>query len=341
MAQILTYNYEFKSNNLPWSIVKCHTINKIIDYLNPNNIILTNDKDYFDNRIFFHSLKFSFPKIKIAIISNNPIKIPNFFCTLSDDSESINQFVKKSIKNKYFPLDRRIFFKSLFSFEQKSVDFLSNIDSIIFDMDGTLLKSDEYSLDSIILAMKEIFSKYGIDKNITSKEDIRKEVGAPSDEFYKIILPDGEKSHWKELRDLCFKIEHELIKGGKGKLFDGVIETLSILKKKGLKLGMASNCSAEYFKLIVDTFSLDKYLDSYLCIGNRPGKNKTDLINEIKKDLNLSTSLFVGDRIYDLEAAMESNCISIGVSYGYGSKAEMVYAHYLINNFSQLINLIN
>jgi len=66
---------------------------------------------------------------------------------------------------------------------------IKKVDTIIFDMDGTLLKSDTYCVQAIQKAIRDVYAKNNINSKIPSPQKIIKEVGKPSRQFYRDILP--------------------------------------------------------------------------------------------------------------------------------------------------------
>ena len=213
---------------------------------------------------------------------------------------------------------------------------IQNVDTIIFDMDGTLLKSDTYCIDAIQKAIYDVFKKHKINSEIPSPQKILKEVGKPSRQFYQDILP----AKYNYLIDEVFagiqKNESEALRNGKGKLFDGVIDILEYLQRKKYNLALVSNCSSFYFNTVIDVFRLDKYMNKTQCIGDEPGLVKRKIIKNLIKDFNSNLAAVVGDRFYDIEAGKQNGCITIGCLYGYGNKSELKEADILIDNILKL-----
>lgn len=215
-----------------------------------------------------------------------------------------------------------------------------NVDTVIFDMDGTLLKSDTYCIDAIQDAIKTVYKQHNIKASIPTPEIILQKVGKPSREFYQEILPENYAHLINEVFAHISKNEASALRSGKGKLFDGAIPILQYLKEKGYKLAMVSNCSLKYFQTVIEVFGLKDYLDRAKCIGESKGATKSDIIRKFLTELKSDSAAVVGDRAYDIEAGKENNCITIGCLYGYGSKEELQGADYLITDISDLKKLL-
>ncbi|MCK4339523.1 MAG: HAD family hydrolase [Candidatus Cloacimonetes bacterium] len=216
---------------------------------------------------------------------------------------------------------------------------IQKVNTIIFDMDGTLLKSDIYCVDAIQKAIYDVYERHHINSEIPSPQTILKEVGKPSRQFYLDILPQEYNYLIDEVQMGIRKNESEALRNGKGKLFDGTIETLRYLKSKGFNLALVSNCSSFYFNTVIEVFHLNRYIDKTQCIGDKKGLTKSKIIANLMTDLNCDIAVIVGDRFYDIEAGKENGCITIGCLYGYGDKSELKKADFLIEDISQLKNI--
>ena len=71
--------------------------------------------------------------------------------------------------------------------------------------------------------------------------------------------------------------------------------------------------------------------------------NKSELLNCIIKTHELKTpSLMVGDRKYDIIAALENGIDSLGVSYGYGSIKELedAKANHIVTSVLEIVDYV-
>jgi phosphoglycolate phosphatase len=205
-----------------------------------------------------------------------------------------------------------------------------NIDTIIFDVDGTLFQTDVYiyGLLNEILAEMELPS--------VEKEKVIKNIGIPSQAFYEELFGHYGEEMVKKIRARKNELYFDCIRK-KGLLYKGVVELLDQLCEKGFKLGICSNGRFEYIDFLLKTFDLEKYF----CVVKTYEENssKTKMINEIKNELKVEELIFVGDRIIDFKAASNNGCVSIGMTYGYGGE-EISYADYSAEDVEQLNALI-
>ncbi len=217
---------------------------------------------------------------------------------------------------------------------------IKDIDLVIFDMDGTLLKSDTYAVTAIRNALCDLYEHHHIKKELPPAELILGKIGQPSVQFYLDLLDEEHKHLIDELHEGIQDHEEIALKSGKGMLFPGTEETLSYLKQQGYRIGLESNCSVRYFTNVIEALDLDKFLDIKRCIGEGQDLTKSTIIGQFIKELNSRKAAVVGDRYYDVESGKANGCITIGCLYGYGKKEELEEADFLIDDIRDLIKLL-
>ncbi|MGH4122466.1 MAG: HAD-IIIC family phosphatase [Clostridium sp.] len=154
--------------------------------------------------------------------------------------------------------------------------------TIIFDLDGTLFKTDTVFIDAIYQVC------------ISSEEEIQ---------FIR-----------KELRT----IEDKLINVS-AQLYEDVKNMLDNLKKEGYILCICTNGSNHYVNNILKTFGISNYFT--IIKSRREGLTKGQLIKQILDESACCSAIVVGDTAIDFKSADDTSCLSIGVSYGYGGNA--------------------
>lgn len=217
---------------------------------------------------------------------------------------------------------------------------IKNIDLVIFDMDGTLLKSHTYAVMAIHDALKDLYENHKIEKELPSHDLILGKIGQPSVQFYLDLLDEEHKHLIDELHTGIQDHEEIALKSGKGMLFPGTEDTLAYLKQQGYRIGLESNCSLRYFHNVIHELDLEKYLDIKRCIGEEEGLTKIKIIDRFLNELDSHGAVVVGDRYYDVESGKANGCITIGCLYGYGKKEELADADYVIENIQELQHLL-
>ena len=122
------------------------------------------------------------------------------------------------------------------------------------------------------------------------------------------------------------------------KPYDGVIETLDFMRKKGCKTAVVTNKYTNAAVDILQKFDMNKYFD---CVfGNGEGfplKPAPELLWECAKRMELAIEecVMVGDNYTDLGAARNAGSKNIFARYGYGVMKDEK-ADFFIDNFEEL-----
>ena len=214
----------------------------------------------------------------------------------------------------------------------------NNFQYILFDLDGTLTDSGE----GITKAAQYALKYFGIE--VDDLNDLRKFVGPPLRDSYKNFYDfDDEKA---ELGIVKFR-EYYTDKGiYENKVYDGIEETLKILKDNGKKLIIATSKPEVHAKTVIDHFDLAKYFDF---IGGADLEEtrvkKSDVIKYSMENAgvkDISKVIMVGDREHDILGAKANNIKSIGVLYGYGDVVELTQARaeYVVEKPQDIIDIV-
>jgi len=211
-------------------------------------------------------------------------------------------------------------------------------DIILFDLDGTLTRSEMGIVNAIIYAL----SKFDIIPN--DKEELRKFIGPPLvKSFINYIEFTEEKA--KEAVIHCQKYMKD--KGiFEAPLYDGIKEMLETLNSKGKKIFIATSKPEVLAKQIIKYLQVDKYFEGIVG-ANLDGTrtDKTEIISLLLETYAISDRtkvVMVGDREHDIYGAKNTNIDSIGVLYGYGEMEELVSAGatHIVKNPKELLDFI-
>ncbi len=179
---------------------------------------------------------------------------------------------------------------------------------VVFDLDGTLNKTDLYSVP----AHKKALAEYGIfDK---TDEFIISKIGARGQDAVQGLLNGCDEQTGYEYLKKVSQYEYEFIADYSGE-FDGISEMLDKLKSNGYETAVCSNASERYIRMVLNALKLiDKidYIQPLL-----PDMTKDDTLCLLLNKVNPEKAAMVGDRIYDKLAAKHNNIPFIGCLYGF------------------------
>ncbi|MCQ2968813.1 MAG: HAD family hydrolase [Clostridium sp.] len=204
------------------------------------------------------------------------------------------------------------------------------IDSIIFDLDGTLWNS----IEGVSKTWSFVLKKYDYEKKEVTVEDLYNCMGKQIDEIGEILFPNLNSKVRKSLMNECCALENKYLGEHGGILYDKVEETLKKLSEK-YKLFIVSNCQDGYIECFFKAHKLDKYFTDYEHPG-RTGLSKGENNKLIIERNNLKNPVYVGDTKGDAESARIAGIPFVFAKYGFGKVEEYKYE---INKFDDLLTI--
>lgn len=206
------------------------------------------------------------------------------------------------------------------------------MDSIIFDLDGTLWDST----DNVLIIWNKVLKEKKEIKSLLTKEDIHGCMGLQIKEIGQKLFPYLEADRQEKLLEECCRLECEYLSGQGGRLYDQLEETIKILSEK-YKLFIVSNCQEGYIESFYQYHKLDKYFSDFENPG-RTGLSKGENIKLIMERNNLINPVYVGDTEGDLNGARLAGIPFVFASYGFGNVSEFDYS---IERIEELLNLFS
>lgn len=217
-----------------------------------------------------------------------------------------------------------------------------NLKAVIFDMDGTLFNSFTVSYDAIREGFEQFWEDIGEKGQTPSWEKVKHFIGLPSYEFYPAILEPEYREHADKLEEYVGAAERRRLTDGHGRCFDGVHETLQVLKDRGYVLGCVSNAGKRYFDAVMDSCRLRDFFTRSEYLGDSFTGSKSIILGDWAREFGGGDTLvYVGDRKADIEAAHDAGVQAVGVTWGYGSPRELASAEALIDRMPQLLEVLN
>ncbi len=192
-------------------------------------------------------------------------------------------------------------------------------DTVIFDLDGTLLNT----LDDLTDATNHVLKLY--DYPLRSKEEVKSYVGNGLFKLIASAIPVRIAD--EELNKAYISLREYYTDNCKVKTkpYDGIIEVLAQLKMKGYKTAVISNKNDAAVKALVK-FYFDDYIN--IAVGEREGirrKPAPDSLIEVMKllDSKRENTVYVGDSEVDKETADNAHVRSVLVSWGFRSLKQL------------------
>lgn len=210
--------------------------------------------------------------------------------------------------------------------------------SVVFDLDGTLLDTLGDLRDSVNFALE----KNNLPKRST--QEIRSFVGNGIRLLIERSVPDNTPI---ETVDKCFSDFKEYYKNHSAiltKAYDGVIDLLITLKEKGVKIAVVSNKADFAVKTLMEDYFSGLYDCAY---GERAGverKPAPDSVFGAIKEMNADSdnTVYIGDSEVDVETSKNANLPCIAVTWGFRDKKvlESLNPEYIVDSPSDILNII-
>lgn len=212
-------------------------------------------------------------------------------------------------------------------------------DTIIFDLDGTILDTLEDLKNSVNYAL--------VKNNLPPRTlgEVRSFVGNGIRLLIELSVPSGTADNTVDKCFADFKEHYKEHSADNTKPYDGVIELLQGLKNNGYKLAVVSN-KADFAvqKLVSDYF--DGIFD--YAVGERDGVRRKPCPDSVNVALDYlfshkSTAIYVGDSEVDVETSRNAKLPCVAVTWGFRDKAvlEGLSPEYIIDKPSQLTDILD
>lgn len=217
---------------------------------------------------------------------------------------------------------------------------LTKPEAMIFDMDGTLFKTETL----LIPVYHRLFDQLREEKLYTGEtppeERILGGLGMLLDDIWKRVLPDHDVTVHRRADELLLEFELIGLKEYVTELYPHVAETLQQLKERGVRLFVASNGLEHYVKEVAKRHGIFPLFEGIYSAGEHQTSTKVDLVRLLLDNHGVNRAWMIGDRSSDVEAGKENGQTVIGCAYaGYGQGQELNGADKLISSFAELILL--
>ncbi|MEE1243480.1 HAD family hydrolase [Frisingicoccus sp.] len=212
---------------------------------------------------------------------------------------------------------------------------MKDIQTIIFDYDGTLHNSTRIYADAFRTVYKQMVLAGDAPEREFTDEEITKWLGYSACDMWQAFMPELSIRKQVEYSKDIGQIMTWKIKNKQAVLYDGALETLQYLKNKGYHLLYLSNCGHEFMRMHAECFELDQYFEHMYCSGDYENRPKYEIFDVIKEDYP-EAYMMVGDRFHDMEVARKHHIYSAGCAYGFGSRQEIEDADIILEDIRDL-----
>lgn len=209
--------------------------------------------------------------------------------------------------------------------------------AILFDFDGTLVDS----APAIVKTMEQTFFHLGV--TVPEERAMRATIGLPLATALQQLgsLTDEQAAMatatYRELFPQ-FALSHLTV-------FPQVLDTLDILRKQGIRMGIVTSRESNSLDHIMQHHSMASFFEASVtgADGFKP-KPAPDMAKALLDRMGLSPeeAMVVGDTTFDIEMGNGCGCRTIAVTYGNHDAQTLATAHptYMVDEFVKIMELV-
>jgi phosphoglycolate phosphatase len=218
---------------------------------------------------------------------------------------------------------------------QKSYPF-----AVFFDMDGTLLRTENVGVPAFKETVVRLKQSGLYDGNQLSDSEIKNVFGMTIDQVWENLLPEASCEARDKAREFMLEEEIKRFCAGEGELYPGVLDTLGKLSELGIPLFVVSNGQEAYIQSVCENEKLLAYFADLYSAGRFQTKSKSHLVAKLMVDYQIQHAVMVGDRLSDIEAGQVNHLFTIGCDFGFADPSELKGADARVAGFEEIIPLV-
>lgn len=210
----------------------------------------------------------------------------------------------------------------------------NSISTVLFDLDGTLIDTNELIISSYLHTLDKYFP------NHFKREDVLPFMGPSLHEVFDKLNP--EKTEEMILAYRTFnKANHDLLV----KEFEGVYDTVKLLKEKGYKLGVVTTKKLDVAQMGLKLAKLESFFEVVIAIDHVE-KIKPDPEPILKAlallDAKPEEALMIGDNYHDILGGQNAGTKTAGVAWSLKGRETLETYHpdYMLESMSDLLTIL-
>lgn len=215
---------------------------------------------------------------------------------------------------------------------------MREIKAVILDFDGTI--GDTRGL--IVSTMQQTIAELGLDSR--SDDECAAMIGLPLRDTFTRLIPMSEA-----MGDRCVEVYTELFFKNNREMsvpvFPHVTDTIKRLYACGRLITIASSRQRESLLMFLREMQLERYIPYVVSASDvEHAKPAPDMVMHTLADNGLTPgqAIVVGDTVYDIQMAHNAGVAAIGVTYGNGTREELLdaEAEYIVGDFAEVADIV-
>jgi phosphoglycolate phosphatase len=210
------------------------------------------------------------------------------------------------------------------------------IDSLILDLDGTLLDSRPGVVNSFCRAAKVVFP-------IVDLDAAKVPVGPPIRRICTAVFPAISEEELERMTR-AYRAHYDSEGCLQTRLYEGALELLSECGRRHIPIDVATNKPQRVTTSILSRLEIDRFFRSVVAVDSAdpPFAGKSAILKHLMtlNRLNLERTLYVGDTAEDAAAAQTCGIRFVWAAYGYGKLEGGEEVFRTINKLAELRQIL-
>ncbi|MDR2492020.1 MAG: HAD-IA family hydrolase [Coriobacteriales bacterium] len=189
-------------------------------------------------------------------------------------------------------------------------------EALLFDLDGTLIDSEELILSSFRHATAQVLGRTYPD------EVMRDMIGIPLDYQMRKLSEEGAAELLRVYREHNRTVHDQLVRA-----FDGVDKVMAALKQRGYRCAVVTSKLTYQAVHGLEMFDLVRYFE-FVQGSDQTERHKPDptplLVAAEKMGIAPSQCVYVGDSPYDMQAARAAGMTAVAALWGMFSRERLL-----------------
>ncbi|MGC4376844.1 pyrophosphatase PpaX [Fictibacillus sp. Mic-4] len=208
------------------------------------------------------------------------------------------------------------------------------IDTLLFDLDGTLINTNELIISSFLHTLNQYFpDQY-------NREKVLPFIGPPLIESFETVDKERAEELVKTYREYNLAHHDELVTE-----YEGVYETIEKLHQKGYKLGIVTTKMRHTVNMGLKLTGLDQFFECIVPLDDvkraKPDPEPIERALAILDSVPEKT-IMVGDNKHDILAGKNAGTKTAGVAWSIKGRAylEEFQPDYMLENMSDILAIV-
>lgn len=211
---------------------------------------------------------------------------------------------------------------------------MKNYKALLFDLDGTLLDTNELIIESFLHVLGETFpGKY-------SREHVLPFLGPPLYETFDGIDPTLTETLTASYRKWNLERHDQMVVP-----FEGVVDTLRQLKQEGYKMAIVSTKRREMIDRGLQLMECENLFDTIVGFEDvthtKPDPEPIQIALQ-RIGANKEDALMIGDNFHDIEGGQRAGVDTAGVAWSIKGEAHLATYNptYMLHQMSDLLDIV-